>query len=128
MLDVNTLSLSQIVAEYNKRAPTPVKKFRDRATAVRRLEPLLKAEAPRARPRGRRRVFHNYPARLAQPREPRAGTKRAVLVELLRRGATFAEISSRLGWGAKMAREQVVALNRQCGFAIQDDGDRVKIG
>jgi len=49
--NVASLSLKELVAEYNRLSPSaPVKKFKDRATAERRLKELLaKAAPPKAR-------------------------------------------------------------------------------
>lgn len=98
--DLNTLTTAQLVAVYNATPGTkPVKKFEDRATAIRRVQ-AAQAAAPQP-------VEVTAPA----PWRPAPGTKKAVILDMIRRpgGATEAEICSAIGWKAC-----AVTLRRVC--------------
>ena len=47
-MDLNKMTNPELVALYNKHADTPIKRFRDHATAVRRVDQLLKSIRPTA--------------------------------------------------------------------------------
>jgi len=105
----------------------PVKKFTDRKTAVARIwravQALTPAAAPQAAkgaPKQAKAAKHANPSEEAKP--AREGSKKAIVVELLRRpeGATLADLMSATGWQAHSVRGFLSgALGKKMGLAVE---------
>ncbi|GIW55483.1 MAG: hypothetical protein KatS3mg082_1887 [Nitrospiraceae bacterium] len=102
----------------------PVKKFTDRKTAVgriwRAIQALTPTAAPQAAPVARRKAKATEEA--TQPKDAREGSKKAIVLELLRRpeGATLADIMSATGWMAHSVRGFLSgALGKKMGLAVE---------
>ena len=102
----------------------PVKKFTDRKTAVGRIwkavQALTPAPAPQAAPAATKQTKSTKEA--TPPKDAREGSKKAVVLELLRRpeGATLAGIISATGWQPHSVRGFISgALGKKMGLAIE---------
>ena len=102
----------------------PVKKFTDRKTAVARIwkavQALTPAPAPQAAPAATKQTKSTKEA--TPPKDAREGSKKAVVLELLRRpeGATLAGIISATGWQPHSVRGFISgALGKKMGLAIE---------
>ena len=105
----------------------PVKKFTDRKTAVARIWRAVQALTPSAAP-----VAPKKTKEATQPKDARDGSKKAIVLELLRRpeGVTLQEIMSVTGWMAHSVRGFLSgALGKKMGLTIEslktDEGVRV---
>jgi hypothetical protein len=140
---IESMSLADLAALYNSLRPeSPVKKFSDRKTAVRRVlaaveeaeaakaaatpaEPATQPEAaPRRRsgPRKPRTVRH---VPTGPEKAPRPGTKRAdLLAALLGGGMTIEEMQSRFGWQVRDCRDALALLAKHNGYVtyLGEDG------
>lgn len=75
------------------------------------------------RPRGRPKAHNDKPAEKA-PRKPRANTKQAQMIEMLRRakGATVEEMATELDWQHHTVRGAMAgALKKKLGFSITSE-------
>ncbi len=92
-------------------------KPRSRKASPKRTKSGAKTDAPpRKVPRQR--------AKAAKPRGPRAGTKQALLIDLLKRktGATIDEIVEATGWQAHSVRGAISgALKKKLGLAVSSE-------
>jgi hypothetical protein len=102
----------------------PVKKFTDRKTAVARIwraiQALTTTPAPQAAPVAPKQA---KAAKVAtQPKVAREGSKKAIVLELLRRpeGATLADIMSATGWQPHSVRGFLSgALGKKMGLTVE---------
>lgn len=108
----------------------PVKKFTDRKTAVSRIwraiQALTPTVAPHLAPAAPRQAKAAKEAKpkgdAAGSKEAREGSKKAVVLELLRRpeGATLADIMSATGWQAHSVRGFISgALGKKMGLTVE---------
>ncbi len=108
----------------------PVKKFTDRKTAVARVWRAIQALTPApaqhtapAAPKQAKAAKEAKPeGNAAGPKKAREGSKKAIVLELLRRpeGATLADIQSVTGWQAHSVRGFLSgALARKMGLAVE---------
>jgi hypothetical protein len=102
----------------------PVKKFTDRKTAVARIwraiQALTPTPVPRAAPVAPKPAKQTKEA--ARPTDAREGSKKAIVLELLRRpeGATLREIMSATGWMAHSMRGFISgALGKKMGLTVE---------
>jgi hypothetical protein len=102
----------------------PVKKFADRKTAVARIwravQALTPTPAPQAAPAAPRKAKSSKEA--TPPKDAREGSKKAVVLELLRRpeGATLADIQSATGWQAHSVRGFISGtLGKKMGLTVE---------
>jgi hypothetical protein len=114
----------------------PVKKFTDRKSAITRIwraiQALTPTPAPTAAPAAPAPKQKATKATSnGEPREARPGSKKAIVLDLLRRpeGATLAEIQSATGWQSHSVRGFLSgSLGKKMGLAIEslktDDGAR----
>lgn len=99
------MTLPQLVDLYNEHAEKPVKKFKDKPTAVRRVQAVLpepqpepkkekpEAEAPSKRKSTRIMRFNFDPAdKIKEIRDP--NSLRGRVADLLKKGATFDQIEA----------------------------------
>jgi hypothetical protein len=108
----------------------PVKKFTNRKTAVARIWRAIQALTPtpaqhaaEAVPKKAKTAKEAKPkGDAAGPKEAREGSKKAIVLELLRRpeGATLADIQSATGWQAHSVRGFLSgALVKKMGLAVE---------
>ncbi|GIU75799.1 MAG: hypothetical protein KatS3mg004_2886 [Bryobacteraceae bacterium] len=102
----------------------PVKKFTDRKTAVARIWRAVQALTPTAASQAATVVpKQGRPTKVATPpADAREGSKKAIVLELLRRpeGATLADIMSATGWMAHSVRGFLSgALGKKMGLAVE---------
>ena len=127
---------------------TPVKKFTNQKTAMRRIWARIQSVGQPAQPpaegraQGRARLADAAPApakatnkaasaksapkrqratRAAQPSEPRPGSKAAQVITLLRRknGATLSEIMERMQWQVHTVRGFMAGAMKKAGYAVE---------
>jgi len=144
--DLQNMSIPELVDIYNQIAQKPIKTFRTKADAVRRVEEARAAQAmgstevKRAKKktvskktgkkknqdgsetsgrRGRPRAPFNY-----EPKDTikshREGTKRAQVIGMLREGATIEEIMQATGWKYRDAYEGVKLIHHQVGYGLEE--------
>lgn len=95
----------------------PVKKFTDRKTAVARIWRAIQVLTPTAAP-----VASKTTKDATRPKGPREGSKKAIVLELLRRpeGATLTDIQSATGWMAHSVRGFISgALGKKMGLTVE---------
>jgi hypothetical protein len=102
----------------------PVKKFTDRKTAVARIWKAVQALTPTAAPQAAPVATRKAKATKEATRhtEAREGSKKAIVLELLRRpeGATLADIMSATGWQAHSVRGFISgALGKKMGLTVE---------
>ncbi len=107
----------------------PVKKFTDRKTAVARIWRAIQALTPTPAPQFAAHPSSNAAPKKAkasekatQPKDVREGSKKAIVLELLRRpeGATLADIMAATGWMAHSVRGFISgALGKKMGLAVE---------
>jgi hypothetical protein len=101
----------------------PIKKFTDRPTALKRIWDAIQVVEPLRPP------ATDGPSSEGGPATARSGTKKAILLELLRRseGASVREMMAALGWQSHSVRGYLSSLAKQ-GSPIHSfrrpDGDR----
>jgi hypothetical protein len=108
-LEASRLSNAQLVTTWNALPGTrPVSKFKDRKTAVQRLWAAFKELPVAAKPAG-------------DSARPRAGSKQAQVIGLLRRpeGATIEEVATSMGWQRHTVRGLISgALKKKLGLEV----------
>jgi hypothetical protein len=102
----------------------PVKKFTDRKTAVARIWRAVQALTPTAMPQAAPVAPKQAKAakEATRPADAREGSKKAIVLELLRRpeGATLQEIMSVTGWMAHSVRGFISgALGKKMGLTVE---------
>jgi hypothetical protein len=107
----------------------PVKKFTDRKTAVARIWRAVQALTPTATPQAAAHLSSKAAPKQAKaakeatrPADAREGSKKAIVLELLRRpeGATLQEIMSATGWQAHSVRGFISgALGKKMGLTVE---------
>ncbi|MFN3326124.1 MAG: DUF3489 domain-containing protein [Bryobacteraceae bacterium] len=102
----------------------PVKKFTDRKTAVARIWRAIQALTPTPAPQAAKGAPKKTKAtkEATQPKNARDGSKKAIVLELLRRpeGATLQEIMSVTGWMAHSVRGFLSgALGKKMGLTVE---------
>ena len=102
----------------------PVKKFTDRKTAVARIWRAVQALTPTATPQAAPVAPKQGRAakEATRPADAREGSKKAIVLELLRRpeGATLADIMSATGWQAHSVRGFISgALGKKMGLTVE---------
>jgi hypothetical protein len=102
----------------------PVKKFTDRKTAVARIWRAVQALTPTATPQAAPVAPKQGRAakETTQPKDAREGSKKAIVLELLRRpeGATLQEIMSITGWMAHSVRGFISGgLGKKMGLPVE---------
>lgn len=140
---IESMSLADLAALYNSLRPeSPVKKFSDRKTAVRRVlaaveeaeaakaaaapaEPAAQPEAAPRRRSGPRKPRTAQHVPTGPEKAPRPGTKRAdLLAALLGGGMTIDEMQSWFGWQVRDCRDALKLLAKQNGYVtyLGEDG------
>ena len=94
MPDLKSMSSKELVALYNKHASKKVKKFKDKATALKRVKSVLpKEKGTAAKGERKKRGMHFVFPFSGEVREVRsAESLRGQCVTLLKKGATFDQI------------------------------------
>lgn len=89
-------SMGELVELYNSKSPQPVKKFSDKPTAIKRILALVVTEAQQPKPKKERKVrqkrFVFQPEK--QVKLPKPTSFRSLVVEALRKGSSFEEMST----------------------------------
>jgi hypothetical protein len=101
---------ARLVAVWNNiPGVSPIRKFKDRPTALRRIWQAIQMLEPVGPPE------KQSPTPAGSGAQPRAGTKKATLMALLGRaeGASVREIMTTLGWQAHSVRGCLSTLSRQ---------------
>lgn len=142
-VSLKDMSISELVALHNRLNPTgAVKSFRDKGTAIKRVEALqsagakpgaakptapAKAKADTAEERKKRGYRFVFPQN-ADFYPPRDGSRRRILFDLLNRekGTTHAEVMEKVGLTDRQAYEAIRLIHYVHGFGLrQDDNGRV---
>jgi len=126
---LNDLSSKELVAIYNELSDKPVKKFRDKATAVDRTWAAVQANQEASK---NSRLSFQFP-RKEEIKNHRANTMRARIVEMLQNGgATFDQIQeatwgTKKGWSPKKIRtttyEGIRLVHYQLGYGMNHNLD-----
>ena len=66
-------------------------------------------------------VLPVYAVDPARRREPKPGTYRALIIQMLLVGATMTEVRKATGWNERQAREGVRLLHYKCGYGISEN-------
>lgn len=120
-----SMTLGALVELYNRHAEKPIRKFRDKPTAVNRVLDVLPEEEPSPEKvsNGTRSGIPTSLEReaLKEVKEPREGSKRHALLLLLEDGATLEEVQNdaRIGWDRRTALEGIRLLHSQCGYGLE---------
>lgn len=101
MLDLNTATLKQLVAEYNRITGKSVNKFADRATGIKKLKEVLPKESVGTAGKGRKGENHASRIKLLVEENPkREGTESYTRFELYRKVSTVREFLENGGTSA----------------------------
>ena len=129
---VEALTLRELTDAYNIIAESPIKKFKDKPTGVRRLLDALKAvgllsdgivskvKGKSGGGNGTRRTTFNFEP-MESIREIRTGTKREKVITMLRKGATIQQVQNSIGWDARTAREGIKLIHTYVGYGLAED-------
>jgi len=123
---ISTMTLGELASAFNALAAKPVKRFRDKATAIRRLndeiEGVKQDEAIEKHVAKRTRTFnYTYPLKDEGARPVREGSKRARVIEQLRDGTTVEEVMAENGWNERQAREGIRLIHTYVGYGLVQD-------
>lgn len=138
--DAEALTGPELVKVYNELRPdAKVKRFGDKKSAVRRVMEALKVATEGRRTvkkkktgaqatgtgktRGRKKTFNLKKRAIIKGHRP--NTKRAILIDLLSTGATFAECQEATGWDYKTCFEGMKLLNTFVGYGMEEDENGV---
>lgn len=125
---IETLSGPELVAVATELSGKPYKRFSSRTVGIERVR-LLFDEAVEAKKTNdedppRKKKFSGEPRLPIMPY--RQGTKRAALIELLLKGATFVECQAALGGATyKQTYANIFMLHKYFGFGIRESDDGV---
>lgn len=126
--DLDSLTTKQLVELYNQVTGRKTKKFNTRKVGLEQTWRALQTTSPageKAEAAGREKeeagqgLSFRLPPR-DQQKEPRQGTKRRKVFELLcsKEGALFSEVMKACKWSRKDAYEGIRLLNTYCGFPL----------
>ena len=129
---LDDLSGRDLVELYNALSDNPVKKFADKATALKRTWAMVqeKGEAVAKRRGAPKRGYTFDFSPKDEVRAPREGSSRAAVLALLVTGATFDEVMAatwgkRKGWDADKKRKTTYEGIRLChlsnGYGLRQD-------
>lgn len=128
------LSGPQLQAVYQELTGKTVGRFRDRASGIAKVKPVLESKleevkrvsAPPPPPvvgkKGRKKFNYPFTGKIRSYRE---GTKRAALIEVLQGGATFDHCMVATGWSYKVCYENIWLLHFFVGFGLSEGDDGV---
>jgi len=123
--NLGTFSIIQLAAIYNELTGKTIKKFRDKTTAISRVQPVVAQRLVAPAPTFSGRKKFNVEPRPGGVNRYRLGTKRHKLIEALTKGATFEECMAATGWDYKVCYENIGLLNTYVGFGLREDENRV---
>jgi len=126
--------VSELLQLYRDLVPGDPPDFKDKAALVRAciIELAKRAKPKRHRhvealpalePKDRKPWF--FDPTMLEPKIPRKGSKRETIVNMMRTGATFAEIQEACGWTYRQACAQVRHTNTQNGYGIFERNKRL---
>lgn len=132
--DLEGMKLAELVDIYNGVAEKAVKSFRSKKQAIQALLGLSN-EAPSAEDtnvRVRKPFMRDADTSVETPKVARAGSKRALIVEMMQRpeGATFEEMRNReeVQWNEQTAREGITLVHKQLGWGLHTDAEgRIRV-
>ena len=148
-------TIRELVVIYNELTGKSIKKFRDHATAIARVEaelaikgigtpvahkatpkkPVVNKASPRRenkeekKPSTRsRKVFSFEPFSIIKYHRPNTARDRAVKILARAKGATFEEVQAVTGWDLhRHAYEGIRLLNTHLGYGIREKDGRIQI-
>lgn len=125
--DLKSKTLPELVEIYNSRAGKPVKGFKDKPTALRRVRHLLGVRGPGRQPT----LIDLKPKAQSSQIEPREKSMRGRIAVMLRgSGATLQEINDEIGggkWTTRHTKAHVLLLNEVNGFGLEQNETSGKI-
>lgn len=145
--NLQSKSLKELADLYNKLVPEkPIGKFKDKPTAIRRVEVVLDAKggavAPEKKPKaavteerakterkrggGRKRNLFQVMAK-TRIKPHRENTRRAEAVKMLTKGATLEELMEVTRWNYRQAKEAVWLLHKHLGYGLTENPTTGKI-
>lgn len=129
--DLEALSTRELLRVYNTLTGRSATKFASRSKGVEQTLRALETRRSEQKGSGRRQVREQDAQRRgagmsfrlpprAEQKEPRTGSKRARVLELLRRanGALFSEVQAECGWDEKSTYEGIRLLAVFSGFGL----------
>lgn len=132
--DLDAMKISELAELFNKITGKQIKKFKDKATGIRRVTEALKEAAPAKAPKAKkatggprvRKPFDIAPE--AEVTEPREGSKRCAVRDMLKKGATLETVMETIGWDRRTALEGIRLVAKACGYGLtENDKGTIKI-
>jgi len=137
-INIEALNGPELVSLYNKLTGESVKKFSDRKAGIRRVLEAQKRSKVQEKPATiavkretvakpastldgpARRKLISFPA-ATEVKPHRPGTKRAQVIDLLRKGATIGQVMTATGWGYKDAYDGIKLLHVYLGHGLEEN-------
>jgi hypothetical protein len=124
--DLDAMKISELAELFNKITGKQIKKFKDKATGIRRVTEALKEAAPKTttkapKAKGEPRARKPFDLPLMDPvTEPREGSKRCAVRDMLKKGATLETVMETIGWDRRTALEGIRLVHKACGYGLTE--------